>query len=96
MLNWTHEVDDIMRMSQIADRAIEMAKSANIEYKKMDAIMDLDACHSNGNPLRLAALLAADDFNFAHDVFGIRNNIDRHTGKLGNFFSPRYSNTARR
>ncbi len=41
-------------------------------------------------PLRLADLLAADDFNFAHDVFGIMRHIDRRTGRLDNHFVPRF------
>jgi len=57
----------------------------------MDADMDVTACHANGNKLDLAGLLAADDFNFSHDVFGIYRHIDRDTGKLGNCFRPRYS-----
>jgi len=53
--------------------------------------MDIAACHANGNPLRLDDLLAADDFNFLHDVFGIRRALDRTTGELTDFFSPRFS-----
>lgn len=57
----------------------------------LDWVMDFTAVHCNGNPLRLAALLDADDFNFTHDAAGIRNCLDRTTGKLANFFVPRYS-----
>lgn len=53
--------------------------------------MDITACHANGNPLRLAELLKADDGNFGHDVFGIRRFIDRTTGRLMGHFRPRYS-----
>jgi hypothetical protein len=53
--------------------------------------MDITACHASGNPLRLDDLLAADDFNFAHDVFGIARHLNRETGELQNFFSPRFS-----
>ena len=53
--------------------------------------MDITATHLNGNPLRLADLLAADKFNFAHDVIGIANHLDRKTGKLRNCFVPRFS-----
>lgn len=58
---------------------------------RQDFSMDITACHCNGNPLRLADLLAADDFNFAHDINGIRRNLNRDTGKLMNCFSPRFS-----
>lgn len=58
---------------------------------KLDMRMDVLATHANGNPLRLADLLAADDFNFAHDMSGICNCLDRRTGKLTRNFSPRFS-----
>ena len=58
---------------------------------KTSMVMDVTATHANGNPLRLADLLAADDFNFAHDMSGIANCLDRNTGKLTNLFSPRFS-----
>jgi hypothetical protein len=92
MINFnTVRKNDLEIESQIARRATEMAKIVGIEYKQMDAVMDIDACHCNGNPLKLSELLAADDFNFGHDVFGIRRNINRKTGKLENCFVPRYS-----
>jgi len=78
-------------ISAIAKRAVEMAASAGWRYEFMDADMDITACHVNGNPLKLDELLAADEFNFSHDVFGIRRHIDRRTGKLGDCFSPRFS-----
>jgi hypothetical protein len=59
--------------------------------RRINLIMDVTACHANGNPLDLEKLAAADDFNVAHDVGGISRHIDRDTGKLLNFFSPRCS-----
>jgi hypothetical protein len=58
---------------------------------RTDLCMDVTAVHANGNPLRLEALLAADDFNFAHDMSGICNCLDRNTGQLMRGFSPRFS-----
>lgn len=78
-------------ISKIAARAVQMAAKHGIEYDIIDAEMDITATHANGTPLRLDALLAADEFNFAHDVFGIRGTLDRKTGKLTNNFSPRFS-----
>lgn len=40
---------------------------------------------------KIAELLPADDFNFAHDVAGIRRRINRTTGKLENYFLPRFA-----
>ena len=75
----------------IAKRAAKLADKAGFVYPLLDADMDITATHANGNPLRLKDLLAADDNNFSHDVFGIRRHLDRNTGKLGGFFLPRYS-----
>lgn len=91
MLNWTNDKATWDLQARIAERAVAMAAEVGVEYRKMDAMMDIDAVHSNGNPLRLQDLLDADNFNFAHDVFGIRRYLDRRTGQLTEFFVPRYS-----
>lgn len=91
MINWTHSRETMELEAEIAKRAVKMAEKIGIKYNQMTAIADIDACHSNGTPLKLAELLAADDANFAHDVFGIRQNINRETGKLENCFLPRYA-----
>ena len=36
-------------------------------------------------------LAEADDFNLAHDVFGIHRHIDEATGELRDCFVPRYT-----
>jgi hypothetical protein len=82
---------EIIVVSKIAKRAVCMALDAGVAYKHQDAMMDIEACHSNGCPLKLEELLAADDGNFGHDVFGIRRFIDRETGKLGDGFWPRFA-----
>jgi hypothetical protein len=92
MIKWTTNKEEMEIEAKIADRATEMAYQYNFSYvEKLDIIMDLDACHNNGCPLKLQELLDADDTNFAHDVFGIRSNISRYSGKLENCFLPRYS-----
>lgn len=78
------------------DRAIVM-KIAQRAHKAlpgrsiMDWAMDVEATHCNGNPLRLADLLAADGFSFLHDMTGICRHLDRDTGQLNNHFLPRFS-----
>lgn len=56
-------------------------------------LMDLESADNAFN-LRLDDLLNADDGNFAHDIVGIVNNIDRSSFPATNFglFVPRYSN----
>lgn len=75
----------------IADRAWEATWVRDAYRDRMALMMDLTALHANGNPLRLAALLDADAFNFSHDISGIAANLDRETGQLNNCFSPRFS-----
>ena len=58
---------------------------------RLQLTMDVTACHSNGCRLDLEGLLAADDRDFMHDVFGIRAHINRETGQLMDNFSPRYA-----
>jgi len=91
MRKWTEDKAELELESEIAKRAVIMAKQSRVAYDQMTAVMDIDACHNNGCPLKLRELLDADNFNFAHDVFGIRNNINRKTGQLENCFLPRYS-----
>jgi hypothetical protein len=86
-IQWTATKAEHLIMQHIAKRAIKL----NPEYRFQDALMDLEACHCNGMPLDLGRLLKADDFNFAHDVFGIANHIDRSTGKIMDCFVPRYA-----
>lgn len=80
-------------IKKIVTRAQHLAVDAGFHYTTTDAMMDVEACHCNGNPLDLKKLLGFDDFNFAHDVFGIRRHIDRTEGKLLDCFLPRSTNT---
>ena len=75
----------------IAKRANKMVKEMDFDYPVLEAEMDVIATHLNGCPLKLTELAKAPDFDFAHDVFGIRRNLDRTSGQLGNCFLPRYS-----
>lgn len=74
----------------IAKRACALAADNGFNYDLMTVDMDLSLCHMS-NPLKLDELMAADNGNFAHDVFGIRRHLNRETGKLEDCFSPRYS-----
>lgn len=82
---------EVLKISKIAARAVKLAADHGVEYKQIDACMDIEATHCNGCPLDLDALLAADDFNVAHDTFGIRRHLDRTTGELGDHFIPRFA-----
>lgn len=87
------DTEDFALIEQIAERAARIDRKFNGKRAsgKLHHQMNVSACHASGNPLRLADLLAADDFNFAHDVFGINRHIDRDTGAMLNCFRPRFS-----
>jgi len=75
----------------IARRARDLLLTMGIDRPVLGIDMDVVATHCNGNPLRLADLLKADDFNLLHDISGIARHLDRETGKLGGHFRPRFS-----
>lgn len=87
--------EEMATIGHIADRAIKLRKELGVNRpSQLDwttLVMDIEACHCNGNPLRLEELLMADDGDFGHDVFGIQRYIDRRTGKLTDCFVLRYS-----
>lgn len=76
---------------EIADRATTIARQVETEYSSVEAMMDITAAHANGCPLKLSELLAAERFDFVHDVFGIRRHLNRSTGQIEDSFWPRYA-----
>lgn len=85
---------DSVIIGRVVLRAIEVGLYT--EAQLTDAAMDLEATHANGCPLDFQKLLDFDAFNFAHDVAGIRNCLDRTTGRLRKNFLPRCARPARR
>lgn len=62
-------------VDRIVDRMMSSSMSVarrNDPWTQQDIMMDVRATHCNGCPLRLVELADADDFNFAHDLLGIR------------------------
>ena len=82
--------DEMEVINQISERALNIAIGLRVNHKKQDFAMDITAVHANDYPLRLNDLLRADEFNFVHDIFGIRQHLNRETGKLENNFRPRF------
>lgn len=74
---------------EIANRAMVMGNRIGVKRNAIQYMMDLDAVNET-IPLDFERLALADDFNFAHDVFGIMNHLNRTTDKLENFFLPRF------
>ena len=77
-------------ITAIAKRAVDMAKAHGVQYDLLDATMDISLANTI-IPLRLPDLLNADDFNFSHDVFGIRQYLDRRNHVMLDCFVPRYA-----
>lgn len=78
-------------IERIADRAALLAARARVPFDHTARVMDLTATHCNGCPLDLKRMAEADDFNLAHDVYGIANHLDRDTGRLSPKFLPRFA-----
>ena len=83
--------EDAALISTIVDRTEAIVEAQDGVLDRLSTTMDLTACHANGCPLDLPKLVAADNFNLAHDVFGIARHLDRKTGKLRDYFVPRCS-----
>jgi len=90
-ISWTISKEEQPLIRDIAARAVKLAKQYGVAVTQLEMSMDITACHANGQPLNLAELLASDDGNFGHDVFGISRHLDRDTGKLQDFFTPRFA-----
>lgn len=84
-------IEEAEIVAEIAERASAMAEKYGVVYRRLDAIMDISACHASGMPLRLRDLLAAKDGDFAHDVFGIRRHLNRTNGAVEDCFVPRFA-----
>lgn len=79
--------DEKLTIMKIAERADEKGL---LMFDRLSLIMDIEAVHAEIG-LRLTELLNADDANFAHDIVGIQQNVDRVNKKLTNCFLPRYA-----
>lgn len=81
--------EKFMTYVKIAQRAEEMRI---YNGNRMSLLMDLESADEMFN-LRLDDFLNADNFNFAHDVVGIVNNINRNEFPAKDFglFVPRFA-----
>ena len=88
-INWDVSPEDGKLIAAILNRALGLGL-----LRRENAInteMDIIATHNHNVKLRLADWLAADDFNFKHDLLGIDRHMNRDTGKLGGHFLPRFA-----
>lgn len=60
--------------------------------RRMSIELSMRACHVNGCPLDLEAMLNAErEFDVVHDVYGIDRHTSRETGRLQDCFWPRFA-----
>lgn len=88
-INWNTTKEEFTQILRIVDRLHQDLPTAYESQPRRVWIMDIQACHGNGCPLDLPILLTMPELDFSHDVLGIRENINRTTGKLDNYFVPR-------
>ncbi len=92
----TNFFNEVKKQMEKAEKltVVEIAKRAEemdlLMFDRMSLIMDIENVHAEIG-LKLNELLKADDLNFAHDIVGIQQNIDRQSKKLQNLFLPRYA-----
>lgn len=88
--------DDFPKITAIANRAVEIAEKQivggqAVKVKPITFMIDLATVHTGTCPLRLDEMMKADDFNLAHDVFGINRHLNHDTGELQDCFIPRFA-----
>lgn len=92
MINWNTTKEDAALIAKIVLHVEAACKEYGVRFgKRLNAEMDLTACHLNGCPLDLKKLSEAPDPDLLHDAIGITQHINRDTGKLMDCFSPRCS-----
>lgn len=69
---------------------IERTRTISPGLNGLNASMDIIAANRSC-PIRLDDLLAASDADFAHDVLGIFEHINRETGELDDCWTPRFA-----
>lgn len=79
--------EKFMMYVELAKRAEKMGIYSGERFPLLTDIENAD----NAFNLRLEDLLNADDFNFAHDIVGIVNNINRRNPTDFNLFVPRFA-----
>lgn len=83
-------LDELALIRKIVERVAKLYPDNPLDVQS--SIMDMDACHSNGCPLDLVRMAGWErDLDLIHDVYGIRNTLDRSTGKIVGLFHPRFA-----
>lgn len=86
LMDWNDGIEDADLIIQIALRASEFG----CDFHLVVVAHDLAMLHLNGCPLRLKDLLDAPFIEFWDEMFRIRQNLDRKTGKLRHGLLPHF------
>lgn len=93
-INFTTTRSEFALIKDIAERAVSLSYQMAERLVWSDVAMDITAVHAGPCRLSLTDLLRADDFNFCHDIYGIRRHLNRDTGQLERHFVPRFAQHA--
>lgn len=74
---------------RVVDRAERLLMEQDVEFDRIDIVMDLLNVHEKCVPLDFERMADAPKGDFGHDIAGIWDNYNRETGKLENCFLPR-------
>lgn len=81
-----------MKKYELYEKICERAEKQGYSGERISLMMDIESADKKFH-LCLEELLNADDFNFAHDINGIINNIVRNSFPATDFgfFVPKFS-----
>lgn len=82
--------DDTDLIAEIAGKAAKLYADIGHDFDMMSMVMDLEVVHAE-TPLRLEEMLESENYDFIHDIAGIRRHLNRATGRLEDFFVPRFT-----
>lgn len=85
-LELSADIEVCQKIAKRAIKTIETVKKSGLD--ELDIIMSVYYCNTK-TPLDLEKLLNFDEFNFAHDIVGIHNHLNRTTFELTKCFLPR-------
>jgi len=93
VINWKLGDDERALVDRIAARAAGIGRDLGLTDDDLETQfqMDVTCVHNHICRLRLGEMADADDFNFGHDVLGIRRHLDRERIELRDFFVPRFA-----
>ena len=79
--------EKMVLITQIVERADKLAL---LKSDRLNFMIDMEVATETFN-LDLERMLNADNQNFAHDVVGIQNHINRNTKEFEGLFLPRFA-----